>query len=87
MKIESEHSTENSLCTPIFYRLKQNRMEFGLGRSRWLWGDEQSGLLMHTAATESASLCARMKSWLLFWNSNRRFDSFNSIADNSGFDQ
>ena len=34
---------------------------------------EQSGLLTRIATTESVLLCARMKSGLRFWNSNRRF--------------
>jgi hypothetical protein len=34
---------------------------------------EQSGLLTPIAATESVSLCERMKSLRRFWNSERRF--------------
>jgi len=34
---------------------------------------KQSGLLTRIAATESVSLCVRIKSWLRFWNSKRRF--------------
>jgi hypothetical protein len=33
---------------------------------------EQSGLLTRIAATASASLCVRMKSWPRLWNLNRR---------------
>jgi hypothetical protein len=32
----------------------------------------RSGLLRHTAATESVSLCGADESWLRFWNSNQR---------------
>ena len=35
---------------------------------RWIVKGEQSGLPMPTAATESVSLCERMKSSLPFWN-------------------
>ena len=38
----------------------------------WILRDERSGLLTHIA-TESVSLCERMKSQPRFWNSNRRF--------------
>ena len=34
---------------------------------------QRSGLLTHTAATESVSLCMRMKGWLRLWNSKPRF--------------
>jgi hypothetical protein len=36
------------------------------------------------AATVNASLCAPMKSWLLFWNSNARLDALLRCGVDSG---
>ena len=41
---------------------QQGRMEIGLGISNRFLRPKQSGLSMHTATTESVSLCVRMKS-------------------------
>jgi hypothetical protein len=47
---------------------------------------KRSGLLMHTAETESDSLCERKKSWRRLWNSNRRFGvTANCLDKLSGF--
>jgi hypothetical protein len=45
----------------------------GAVRPRWILAGEQSSLLTQIAATESVSLCARMKSRLRFSNLKRRF--------------
>jgi hypothetical protein len=39
----------------------------------WIPAGDKSWLLTRIAATESDSLCARMKSWLRFWSWKRRF--------------
>jgi hypothetical protein len=43
---------------------------WSLGAQPLIPRGEQSGSLTHIA-TESGLLCTRMKSWQLFWNSNR----------------
>jgi hypothetical protein len=40
---------------------------------------ERSGLLTRNATTESVSLCARMKTYLRFWNWNRRLAPMGSL--------
>jgi len=45
----------------------------GAVSQRLISTDKRSGLLTRIAATESVSLCERMKSWLRCWNWNRWF--------------
>jgi len=57
------------------WQSQETRLEFGLGFQPWIPTGKQSGLSMHTAMTESASLCVQMKSWLPLWNWKGRFVS------------